>query len=108
MSTEIDINFPEDLRPSVVARICKTLMQRHSRQSKPTSSREDDEITEPSDLEDEDEGAESESEKLAALHSEKHGAPAPLPVKETDFREGDLRKTIRKLPPAIRKKGKKA
>jgi len=108
---ELDINFPDDLRPSVVARICKTLMRQHATQSKPASKRDEDEFEldggKDSDDDSDVPSAVTESDKLAELHSETHGSPAPLPVKETDYREGSLRKVMRKMPPAIKKKGKR-
>jgi hypothetical protein len=48
---------------------------------------------------------ETESEKLANLHSEKRGKPAPLPVQESDFAEGSVRRSLKTMPKGA--KGKK-
>lgn len=100
MKTDIEIDL-SDLKEASVRRICKTLMLAHARASEPQAKRGDEQGGD-----EEDEG-ETESEKLAKLHSESHGSPAPLPVKEEDFREGDVRKAIRKLPPKMRYAKKK-
>jgi hypothetical protein len=95
MSIELDIDF-SDLKESTVRRIAKTLLMKQARSSMPAGKRPDEE-----NEAEEDEG-ETESDKLAQLHSESHGSPAPLPVTESDFREGDVRKALKKLPPKAR------
>jgi hypothetical protein len=47
--------------------------------------------------------AKSEAEKLADLHAEKRGKPAPLPVQESDFPEGSVRRALKRMPKGKRK-----
>jgi hypothetical protein len=60
------------------------------------------------DSDDEDSYEQSESDKLADLHAESRGKPAPIPVTESDFHHGDIRRSLkkRKIPMPKQKKGR--
>lgn len=91
----------EDLKPSVVQRLFKTVVMRNMRRSKPRFSKPAENT--PDDEEYLDEG-ETENDKLVALNEEKRGKPAPLPATESDFAEGTVRRAMKSLPKAARKK----
>lgn len=99
MSVELEIDF-SDLKESAVRRLCKTLLSKHARDSMPYGKR-----PEESEEPEEEDGEESESDKLANLHAESKGSPAPLPVNEEDFRDGDVRRSMKALKIG-KKKGK--
>lgn len=89
----------EDLKPSVATRLLRTLAVRAARRRKTADKR--DSVRDTSDEPDE---ALEEMEKNSSLYSEKRGSPAPLKAKESDFAVGDVRRALKTMPKASRKK----
>lgn len=99
---EMDIDL-SDLKESAVRRLLRTVITSESRRTKMAGKRSKVEI----EGDDDDEGeldAETEMEKNAALAMEKKGAPAPISARESDFREGSVRRALKRMPKSLRTK----
>lgn len=86
-----------DVRP-----LMRIIFDEEQRQAKPAAVRQKGKQGDSSgELEN---VAKTESEKLVDLHTEKRGKPAPLPVQESDFKEGSVRRSLKTMPKAAKKK----
>jgi hypothetical protein len=100
MDMDIDLS---DLKESAVRRLLRTVIGKEMNRSRLSSKRTKIEVqNEDDELDD----VESEMEKNASLAMEKKGSPAPIAARESDFREGDVRRALKRLPKSTR--GKKA
>ena len=99
MEMEIDLS---DLKESAVRRLLRTVISSESRRTKMAGKRTKVEIEQDDDEGDLD--AETEMEKNAALAMEKKGAPAAISARESDFREGSVRRALKRMPKSLRTK----
>lgn len=100
---EMDIDL-SDLKESAVRRLLRTVIGKEMTRSQMASKRTKVEV----EVEDDDdsmlEEQESEMEKNSALAMEKKGSPAPISARESDFRRGDVRRALKRMPKSIRAK----
>ena len=88
----------DELDEETARPLFRLVFTQHMQHSRPSSVRRKGSKGSEQVLEPIDEEAELESEKNANLHAEKRGKPAPLPVKENDFREGSVRRALKTMP----------
>lgn len=87
-----------DLKSSAIPRLLLQAVLKQKSRYKPRHARAASKDVDPDDDGDIDIGA-SESDKLVSLTEEKRGKPAPVPASESDFSEGVVRQTIKKIRP---------
>jgi len=93
----------DELDEETARPLFRLVFTQHMQHSRPSSVRRKGSKGSKDVLEPIDEEAELESEKNANLHAEKRGKPAPLPVKENDFREGSVRRALKTMPKTMPK-----
>lgn len=93
----------DELDDETARPLFRLVFTQHMQQTRPSSvRRKGSKGSKAADLENvlepEDEEAETEAEKNAELFAEKKGRPAPLPAKESDFKEGSVRRALKTIP----------
>ena len=107
----MELDIFSQIDDDAVQPLMRIILAQHRQQSKPSGVRrkggkgsgsvELEDITEPVSQ------AEKEATKVADLHAETRGKPAPLPATESDFPEGSVRRSLKSMPKAAKKKKRK-
>lgn len=97
---ELDIDLFEDMKPSAMKRLLRTIVTKGIKDKKSTAEKREKCVNCGAGEDDADDSLlehEEENDKVVDLQRETRGQPAPLPVQETDFKEGAARRMVRRM-----------
>lgn len=102
---ELELDLFEDIKPSAMKRLLRSIVTKGIKDKKSTAAKRGGKCEDcaasgdDSMLEDDDSILEHEEEndKMVDLQRETRGKPAPIPVQETDFKEGAARRMVRRM-----------